>query len=208
MRTTASLALLPLLVLALLPRSGAAQVRFDGLDMSAGFWGWGGEDFTDVQGGGRFGLAPLIRIGDLWNVGVEGVYATSEVQLVPIPIYIEESGVNGLIRRYLADPNELHVYLQARAGWSRLESEIAEGPEGEVLSYSQSGLALGAEFGVGFPTGRYVDVLWAGSLGWHSYSRCEIFGQGGGYRYVDFGDDCSSIRWGIRLGLVLGRNER
>ncbi len=207
MRTTAFLALLTLLALALVPRAAEAQVRFDGLDLSGGYWGWEGQDFTDVEAGPRLGVAPLLRIGDLWNVGVEGVYAASEVQLVVIPIDIREAGVNGLVRRYLTDPSDVHAYVQARGGYSRLESDIAEGPEGTVLSYSQSGVSLGAEFGVGFPTTRYVDVVWAVNFGWNSYSQCEIFGQSGGYRYIEFGDDCSTARWGVRVGIVLGRSD-
>ncbi|HKK53254.1 MAG TPA: hypothetical protein VKA74_16770 [Myxococcota bacterium] len=207
MRTSAALALFTLFALALLPSPGAAQVRFDGLDISGGYWGWEGQDFTDVEAGPRLGVAPLLRIGEFWNVGVEAVYATAEVQLVAIPIDIKETGVNGIVRRYLADPNDVHAYVQARGGWSRLESDIAEGLEGQVLSYEQSGLALGAELGVGFPAGRYIDVLWAGGFGWNSYTQCEVFGQSGGYRYIQFGDDCSAIRWGVRVGIVLGRSD-
>lgn len=207
MRSKAHLLLLPLLALTLLPRPGDAQVAFDGIDISAGYWGWGGQEFIDVQGGPRFAISPLVRLGDLWNVGVEGVYATSEVQLVEIPIELQETGVNGVVRRYLSDPNDVHAYFQARAGWSRLGSDIAEGLDDEVLSYSQSGVALGAEFGVGFPPSRYIDVVWAASMGWNSYSQCEVFGESGQYQYVQFGNDCSSIRWGVRVGIVLGRNE-
>lgn len=207
MRTTAFLALLTLFALVLVPRAAEAQVRFDGIDISAGYWGWGGNDFTDVQGGPRLGISPLVRIGDRWNLGVEGVYARSEVQFLDIPIEINEAGANAVIRRYLADPNGVHAFLQARGGYSRLESDIAEGPDETVLSYSQSGVSLGAEFGVGFPPTRYVDVVWAVNFGWNSYSQCEIFGQSGDYRYIEFGDDCSTARWGVRVGIVLGRSE-
>lgn len=198
---------LALLALALLPRPGTAQVRFDGVDLSAGYFGWESDQFEDVEGGPRFGLIPMFRIGDLWNVGVEGVYADSEVQLVDIPIFIEENGLNAIVRHSFSDPNDVHVFLQARGGWSRLESEIAEGEDFSVVTFSQTGYALGAEFGVGFPAGRYIDVQWAGSLGWNSYDACEIFGETLQYRWVTFGESCSAIRWGVRVGLVLGRSE-
>jgi hypothetical protein len=205
MRPTTSFALIALLALALLPRPGTAQLRFDGIDISGGYFGWESAGFQDVEGGPRFGVLPLLRLGDLWNVGVEGVYAKSEIQLVAIPVFLEENAVNAVVRRNFSDPSDVHVYLQGRGGWSRLEGEVSDGPAGAVNTRSQSGYSFGAEFGVGFPAGRYIDILWAGSLGWNSYTQCEAFSPG--YPPVRFGDDCSAVRWGVRVGIVLGRSD-
>ncbi len=198
-------AFLLLFAFALVPRPGEAQIRFDGVDLSGGYAVWESSGFQDVEGGPRVGVIPLIRIGEFWNVGIEGIYAESEIQLVAVPVSLEENAVNAIVRRSFADPSDLHVYLQAGAGWSRLTGETADGPDGTLNSRSQSGYTFGAEFGVGFPAGRYVDLLWAGSLGWNSYAGCEAFGPA--YRPVTFGEDCSAIRMGVRVGIVLGRDD-
>jgi len=180
-------------------------MRFDGIDVSGGYFGWEGDEFQDIAGGARIGVLPLLRVGDLWNVGVEGVYAKSEIQLVVIPVFLKETGVNAVVRWSFSDPSEVHAYVQGRGGWSRLEGEARDGPGATVTTRSQSGYGVGAEFGVGLPAGRYIDILWAGSLGWNSYTQCEAFSPG--YSPVNFGDDCSAVRWGVRVGVVLGRSD-
>jgi hypothetical protein len=205
MRPTTSFALLPLLALALLPRPGAAQVVFDGIDVSGGFAGWESDEFRDVNGGIRIGVAPLIRFGNDWGVGVEGIWADSEIQLQDIPVFLTENAVNGVVRRYFADPNDAHVFLQARGGWTRLEGESADGPQGALNVRSQTGFTAGGELGVGFPAGRYIDVVWAGGFAWQSYSQCEAFGPR--YIWLTPGDDCAAVRWSVRVGLVLGRSD-
>ena len=205
MRPTTSFVLLPLLALALIPVPGAAQVQFDGIDLSGGFAGWESDEFRDVNGGVRIGVAPLIRFGNSWAVGVEGVWADAEIQLQAVPVFLTETGLNAVVRRYLGDPNDAHVFLQARGGWTRLEGESNDGPEGALNVRDQSGFALGGELGVGFPAGRYIDIVWAGGLGWQSYSQCEAFGPG--YVWVTPGDDCAAIRWNVRVGIMLGRSD-
>ena len=205
MHPRTSFAFLPLLALALVANPAAAQVQFDGLDISGGFAGWESDEFRDVNGGIRIGVAPTIRFGNNWGLGIEGIWADSEIQLQELPVFLTENAVNGLVRRYLGDPNDAHVFLQARGGWTRLEGESNVGPQGALVVRSQSGFSTGGELGGGFPAGRYIDVIWAGGFAWNSYSQCEAFGTR--YFWVQPGDDCSAIRWSVRVGLVLGRSD-
>jgi len=186
----------------LTPRTADAQVRFEGIEGSAGYYGWGGGDFSDLSGGTRFAGAALVRLGDVWVAGVEGYYGESELQLQSNPVFIDEYGINGLVRRAFGDLRAAHFFILVRGGWTRLTSEIQNQQTGGVISgLSQDGWSFGPEIGVGFNPGQYIDVVWALGANYESFSECQVFGPD------DFttGRACTGIRWGVRIGVALGR---
>jgi len=195
-------ALLALLLIGSAPQTAQAQVRFDGIEATAGFFTWSGRDFRDVDGGARYQGGPMVRIGERWQVGVEGFYGEGELQLQTNPVFLDEYGVNGVVRRAFGDLRSAHFFALLRGGWTRLTSEIRSQATGEVTTgLSQDGWSLGPEIGVGFNPSPYIDVVWGVGVNYESFSECEVFGPD------DFttGQPCSGIRWGVRVGLALGR---
>lgn len=201
MRQTCSVALATLFLLNV-ASPAHAQLTFDGIEVSGGYFEWSGDDFLEVEGGVRFVGGPMFRIGDFWQVGAEGYYSTGDVPLLVDPIEIKEYGINAVAKRAFADLRRTHFFVMARGGWNRLTSEIVDSSTGEPSGdFAQNGWSFGPEAGMGFSAGQYSDVTLSVGLNWNSYSDCQVFGPG------DFttGRSCSGIRWGFRIGLALGR---
>jgi len=185
----------------LTPRTADAQVRFEGIEGSAGYYGWGGGDFSDLSGGTRFAGAALVRLGDVWVAGVEGYYGEEEVQVRQDVVFLDEYGATVTVRRAFGDPDRAYFFLAARGGWTRLASEIVDRRQGGLTTgLAQNGWLFGPEIGLNFRAGRYVDVLWAAGANWESYGECEVFGPDD----VTTGRSCSGLRWGVRVGVALG----
>lgn len=199
----AALALaLSLVALTSAPQAGAAQIQFDGIEISGGYYTWSGQDFLDVEGGPRYAGGPMFRVGESWQVGVEGYYGESERQLQTNPIFLSAYGANALVRRAFGSLRGAHFFILARGGWTRLTSDITDTMTGDsTTGLQQDGWSFGPEIGAGFNPGQYLDIVWALGANWESFSECQVFGPD------DFttGRSCNGIRWGVRIGIALGR---
>lgn len=199
-----AVALLALAMLAGLPSASTAQIRFDGLEGGAGYFLWAGDDFADVEGGPRFQLAPLVRVGQQWNVGLKGLYGTFDRQFQADPIEGTEVGVELFVRRTFGDPARDHFFVQAMGGYSRLDSDLLG--EGRVLidTFSQTGWTIGPEIGFGFAASQFLDIVWGAGFTLNSYGESLIFGPDD----PTAGSSVSPIRFGFRAGVVFGRKDR
>lgn len=191
-----------LVLLGFSPFAVQAQIRFDGLEGTVGYYAWSGQDFRDVEGGPRYTAGPMARLGELWQLGLEGYYGESELRLQTNPVSLDEYGINLVARRAFGSLVGAHFFVLGRAGWTRLTSEIENLQTGEVTTgLSQDGFAFGPEIGAGFKPSEYLDVVWALGANWESFGECQVFGPD------DFttGNSCSGVRWGVRIGIALGR---
>lgn len=194
--------------------SVAAQVRFDGIEGTISLAGWSGQDVRTLEEDVRFSVAPLLRLGTSWQVGVEA-YA-SDVGFGRFPAEFEwhgeldrrgdEVGVGALVRRIFGDPEARHLYAQVRAGWTELDTEVFARPtlpnpeqDDVVESFSTTGFAVGPEVGISFAPRYGVRLLVAAGLTWNRYEDTEIFGP----FHLTFGEQISAYRWGVRAGLML-----
>jgi hypothetical protein len=199
----AAVLLLAAALLSGLPRPSAAQVAFDGLEGGAGYFLWAGDDFRNVEGGPRFQIGPMLRVGERWNVGVKGLYGTFDRQFQLNPLEGKELGVELFLRYSFADPAEDHFFVQLMGGFSQLDSDILGQGETVIDSYSQNGWTFGPEVGFGFAASRFLDVVWAAGATLNSYSESRIFGPDD----ATTGSSVSPIRFGFRVGLVFGRKD-
>jgi len=178
------MAKLPTVVLAsallAFPVGTAAQVGFAGAEVSAGFAGWSGSDFSNFGAGPRFKASIYTPAGAALSMGLTGAYGRGDIE--DLDKTYEELGIGATLRRRFDREGALDFYGSAFVGWSRLSVDLApENPRIQV-----NGLAIGPALGIELPLGGGGTRLTAGGeILWHSMGDFRVasgspsFAEGG-----------------------------
>lgn len=201
MRRIPLIALLAIFSLGLARTPADAQLSFRGVEFWGGQYAWSGDDVEPLQAGFRGGFGFYGELTRGLAVGIEGVTGGFDSPGVGPAgrIRWDDAETNLVLRQALGDRAGIHPFVEGRFGWTRISTTAPDATPGEVVVVEEDGLSYGAEIGVEVPLNRRARVVAAAGATIRDYGDAEL--DGVGLENTAF----SGTRWGIRIGIAIGR---
>ncbi|HKK92818.1 MAG TPA: outer membrane beta-barrel protein [Longimicrobiales bacterium] len=201
MRRIPLIALLAALSISFAPTSVDAQFLFRGVEFWGGQYAWSGDDVETLEAGFRGGFGLYAELTPGFGVGLEGVTGGFDSPGVGRANRTrwDDAEANLVVRQALGDRAGVHPFVGGRFGWTRISTTAPSSTEGEVIVVQEDGLSYGAEIGVEIPLNRRARVVAAAGATFRDYGDAEL--NGVGLENTAF----SGTRWGLRVGIAIGR---
>lgn len=171
----------------LLPRAVAAQVPIEAIELSGGYFAFGGDDFDGFEAGPGGQLSLLLDLGLPVALGVTGTYGRGDVEGLDAKYREVGFGATG---RYAPGDGSVGPYLGLHAGWTRLTVDLSP----DAADVETNGFALGPSAGLEIPIGG-IRLTLGGEVLWRSMGSVRLAAGAG-----DGG--AKGWRYGAELGLV------
>lgn len=174
---------------ALVPGSIAAQVAVEAVEVSGGYFAWGGSDLDGFKAGPRGQLTLLLDIGAPFDFGVAGTYGRGGIEDLD-PSY-SEVGFGATARTTFGPTDRLYASLYA--GWIRLSVDL----EPTSRNVETNGFAIGPSLGIILPMGGFGLALGGEAL-WLSMGDVQLAQGGPGIAQ----GGAKGWRFGAEVGLL------
>jgi hypothetical protein len=184
------------------PSALEAQFRFRGVEFWGGQYSWSGDDVSSLDPGFRGGFGIYAELTPGLGIAIEGVTGGFDSDATgPVDrIRWDDAEANLVLRQALGDRAGIHPFIGGRFGWTRISTVAPSDMEAQILVLDEDGLSYGGELGVEIPLNRRARVIIAGGVTYREYGGAELEGVG------IPGPEFSGTRWGLRVGMALGRS--
>lgn len=171
-----------------------AQVPVEMIEVSGGYFGFGGDDFEGLQAGPRGRLTLLLGLGSPVSLGITGTYGRGGIEGAD-PSYTEW-GLGGTGRATFGAPGATALYASLYAGWTRLSVDLGA----PFPAVEENGFAIGPSLGVRIPVGSLALTV-GGEVRYQSMGDFRLSGPGAGPNLG--GGGTKGWRFGAEVGLIL-----
>lgn len=178
-------------LLCLVPMAAGAQVSVGGIELSGGYYLWGGDNVEELEGGLRGQLTGFTDITSRIAFGITVLYGQSGVE--GLSEDAREVGAGGVLRISTGEAGATHLFVDGTLAWSRLT--VSTGP---VPVFQEDGILVGPTLGLSIPVGEGIRLLLAGDVSYNRYG--EVY-----FEEAPFTGSSGDGAWhyGVRVGIGL-----